>query len=116
VGASLADGDILVALDSRRTEPYVAYLAPDLSFRQPPRLLDRPEIAALIGSSPVAAICGDGLAAISDLIPPGFVQRPGDSDARAVLQLAGDPAGRFDLPADPHYLRPPDISQPKART
>ena len=37
------------------------------------------------------------------------------SDAKAVLRLAADPAGRFDLPPDPHYLRPPDISQPKPK-
>jgi tRNA threonylcarbamoyladenosine biosynthesis protein TsaB len=116
LGATTPDGDILVALDSRRAEPYVAHLAPDFSFCQTPRLLERAEIADLIAASSLAVICGDGLAAMSDLIPSGLLQRPGDSDATAVLRLASDPTGRFDLPADPHYLRPPDISQPKART
>ncbi len=108
-------GDILVALDSRRTEPYIARLTPDLAFRQPPRLLDRDEIADLLGAQGLAAICGDGLAGLSGLIPDALRQMPGGSDAKAVLHLACDPARRFDLPPDPHYLRPPDISQPKAR-
>lgn len=38
------------------------------------------------------------------------------SDAAAIARLAGDPARRFDLPPDPQYLRPPDISQPKIRS
>lgn len=113
-GISLA-GDILVVLDSRRAEPYLARLDPDLAFRQPPKLLDAGEIAAACAAPGLALACGDGLKVLAAQLPAGLTQKPGASDAVAVARLAADPAGRFALPADPHYLRPPDISQPKER-
>src|SRR5262249_19886949 len=45
-GGVIPAGDILVALDSRRAEPYLARLGPDLAFRQPPKLMDAAEIGA----------------------------------------------------------------------
>jgi tRNA threonylcarbamoyladenosine biosynthesis protein TsaB len=114
--ADIGRRDILVALDSRRAEPYLARLASDLGFRQPPRLLDMGEIAALLGQPELALICGDGLQNLSDLLPPGLRQVVAASDAAAIARLAADPARRFDLPPDPQYLRPPDISQPKIRS
>lgn len=106
--------DILVALDSRREEPFLARLTPDLGFRQQPKLLDRAAIAALLKEPDLALICGDGLAKLAGLIPDHLQQLPGGGDAGAVAKLASDPLQRFDLPPDPQYLRPPDISQPKA--
>jgi tRNA threonylcarbamoyladenosine biosynthesis protein TsaB len=111
----LPGGDILVALDSRRAEPYLARLGPDLTFRQSPKLMDAAEIAAACRVPGLALVCGDGLDALGSLLPAELSRRPGAADARAVARLAADPTRRFNLPADPHYLRPPDISQPKAR-
>lgn len=108
-----ADTDILVALDSRREEPFLARLRADLCFQQQPKLLDRAAIKDLLNDPRLTLISGDGLANIVDLIPPGLRQMPGGSDAKAVAILASDPQRRFDLPPDPQYLRPPDISQPK---
>jgi tRNA threonylcarbamoyladenosine biosynthesis protein TsaB len=107
--------DLLVALDSRRTEPYLARLSSDLVFRQPPKLLDMVEIEILLTQPDLALICGDGLQNLATLIPPGLPQFPAASDAALVARLAAQPARRFDLPPDPQYLRPPDISQPKVR-
>jgi tRNA threonylcarbamoyladenosine biosynthesis protein TsaB len=106
-------GDVLVALDSRRAEPYLARLTPDFAFRMPAKLLDLAEIATLVSDTTLAGICGDGLANLASLIPGALRQTPGASDAATIARLAADPAGRFDLPPDPQYLRPPDISQPK---
>ena len=113
--ADIGGRDILVALDSRRAEPYVARLASDLGFRQLPRLLDMAEIAVLLEQPDLALICGDGLQNLSGLLPVGLRQVAAASDAAAIARLAADPARRFDLPPDPQYLRPPDISQPKPR-
>lgn len=107
-------GDILVVLDSRRSEPYLARLAPDLAFRQPPKLLDAAELAAACRAPGLGLACGDGLGAVSSLLPATLPQRAGGGDAIAVAGLAADPARRFALPPDPVYLRPPDISQPKS--
>ncbi|HWU01011.1 MAG TPA: tRNA (adenosine(37)-N6)-threonylcarbamoyltransferase complex dimerization subunit type 1 TsaB, partial [Terriglobales bacterium] len=113
-------GDILVVLDSRRAEPYLARLGPDLAFRQPPKLMDAAEIAAACRLPGLALACGDGLDALAgvlagETLPAAVARLAGASDAVAVARLAADPAGRFNLPADPQYLRPPDISQPKER-
>jgi len=113
-------GDILVVLDSRRAEPYVARLGPDLAFRQPPKLMDAAEIAAACRAPGLALACGDGLDALAavlagETLPAAIGRLAVASDAVAVARLAADPAGRFNLPADPQYLRPPDISQPKER-
>ena len=106
-------GDILVALDSRRVEPYLAWLAPDLSFRRPPKLLNLDEIATLLAEPAIGAICGDAMQGLAAQIPAAWQRFAGDNTAAAIARLATDPARRFILPADPHYLRPPDISQPK---
>lgn len=114
-GGDVEAGDILVALDSRRAEPYLARLTADLAFRQPPKLLDMAEITALLIQPDLALICGDGLQNLAALLPATLRRIPAASDATAILRLAADPARRFDLSPDPHYLRPPDISQPKIR-
>ena len=106
-------GDILVALDSRRAEPYLAWLAPDLGFRQPPKLLSLDEIAPLLAEPAITSICGDAVAGLAAQVPATWRRLAGDNTAAAVARLAADPARRFALPADPQYLRPPDISQPK---
>jgi len=115
LAAEIPQGDILVVLDSRRVEPYLARLGPDLAFRQPPKLLDAAEIAAACRAPGLALCCGDGLDALAGALPAEISRRAGAGDAVAVARLAADPAGRFNLAADPHYLRPPDISQPKER-
>ena len=112
--AARAPGDLLVVLDSRRSEPYLARLAPDLAFRQPPKLLDAAELAAACQAPGLTLACGDGLAGLAAFLPATLPQRAGGGDAVAVARLAADPGQRFHLPPDPVYLRPPDISQPKA--
>lgn len=120
LASDIPAGDILAVLDSRRAEPYLARLGPDLAFRQPPKLMDADEIAAACRAPGLALACGDGLDALAalltgEILPAAIGRLAGASDAVAVARLAADPSGRFNLPADPHYLRPPDISQPKER-
>lgn len=120
---SPAAGDILVLLDSRRSEPYAAWLAPDLTFREPPLLADAAALAALLARASPALITGDGIAAAQAMLgdqaipgdhawPAASAVVPALADAGALLQLASDPAGRFRAPALPCYLRDPDVSLP----
>jgi tRNA threonylcarbamoyladenosine biosynthesis protein TsaB len=108
----------LTVLDSRRAEPYVALLGRDLSFLRPPALMSPAELQALIVETGITTVIGDGLAAVqtdgSASAPPQLV--PAATDAVTAARLAADPEHRFDLPAEPLYLRPPDISQPRATT
>lgn len=112
--AGTAAGDIIVLIDSRREEPFAAWLDSDLQFRAPPRFMTMAEIAALIAEARPAIVTGDGL----DLWPqdlPGSAQRiSAAADADAILRLAADSAARFGQKAAPLYLREPDVSLPKA--
>jgi tRNA threonylcarbamoyladenosine biosynthesis protein TsaB len=107
----------LVVLDSRRAEPYAALLGGDLSFLRPPALMTLEEIRALIREEAVAAVIGDGIAALQSGLageksPPALIEAA--TDAAIAAALAADPGHRFDLPPDPVYIRPPDISLPKS--
>ena len=107
-------GDIVVLLDSRRSEPYAASLDADLLFRVAPILLDEAALAALLAQAKPALITGDGLDLWQQGWPAGSRVLPMAADAVAILTLAADPAGRFGQPAQPCYLREPDVSLPRA--
>jgi tRNA threonylcarbamoyladenosine biosynthesis protein TsaB len=97
----------LVVLDSRRGELFAIELGADLRPLSP---------AALLTAEQIEARCRDGTvtlvadAALTQLAPLGG--HCAAADAVAVAELA---MTRPDLhqPADPIYLRPPDISKPK---
>lgn len=108
-GGPLAERN-LVVLDSRREELFVIELAADLRPLSAPALLTSEQIAARCRSGGMTLIAD---AELTVLAPLGGMRS--NLDAIAVAELA---ATRPDLhlPADPIYLRPPDVSQPKART
>ena len=100
----------LVVLDSRRSDLFAAELGPDLQLLAPAALLTAQEVEAHCASSGVSLIADAELtqfAALNGL--------SASADAVAVVELA---ASRPDLhlPAEPIYLRPPDVSQSKQRT
>ncbi len=107
-------GDILVLIDSRREEPYAARLGPDLTFRQPPRFMTLPEIAADIEAAPPALVTGDAVDLWPAPFPATVKRQPQAADARAILRLAADPDGRYAMKPAPLYLRAADVSVPKA--
>lgn len=100
----------LVVLDSRRAELFAVELGPDLQPLSESALLTAQEIALRCRSGDVTLIADAELTQFAALGGHGAT-----ADAVAVAELA---ATRPDLhhPAEPIYLRPPDISQPKART
>ena len=100
----------LVVLDSRRSELFAVELGADLAVLSPPALLTAEQVEARCKQ--------DGIALIADAALTRFAGLGGLSataDAVAVAELA---MTRPDLhqPAEPIYLRPPDISQPKPRS
>lgn len=107
-------GDMLVLIDSRREEPYVAHLDGDLQFRAPPQFMTMADIAALISSVQPGLVTGDGLDLWQAELPHGCQRIAAAADAESVLRLAADPAARFGRKAVPLYLREPDVSLPKA--
>ena len=99
----------LVVLDSRRGELFAIELGPDLRPLSPAALLTAEQVAARCGRAEVTLIAD---AELTQLAALGGLRA--SADAVAVAELA---ATRPDLhlPAEPIYLRPPDISQPKPR-
>lgn len=99
----------LVVLDSRRSELFAVELDADMMQLSPPALLTAEQIAARCRQG--------GVSLIADAELTGFAGLGGLSataDAVAVAALAMTRPG-LHLPAEPIYLRPPDISQPKPR-
>ncbi|WP_374652137.1 tRNA (adenosine(37)-N6)-threonylcarbamoyltransferase complex dimerization subunit type 1 TsaB [Dongia sp.] len=109
-----AAGDILVLIDSRRDEPYLARLDGALRFRQAPRFMTLGEIATDLADAPPAIVTGDGTALWRVSFPGGTEIAPAAADAEAILNLAADPLQRYAMKAVPLYLRAADVSQPKA--
>jgi tRNA threonylcarbamoyladenosine biosynthesis protein TsaB len=99
----------LVVLDSRRSELFAIELGPDLRLLSPAALLTADQVEARCRHGDVALIADAELTQLAAL-----GGRSASTDAIAVAELA---ATRPDLhqPAEPIYLRPPDISQPKPR-
>jgi tRNA threonylcarbamoyladenosine biosynthesis protein TsaB len=99
----------LVVLDSRRSELFAVELDADLRPRAPAELLSAEAIAARCKAGDVTLIADAELTQFA-----GLDGLSASADAIAVAELA---ATRPDLrqPAEPVYLRPPDISQPRSR-
>jgi len=111
---------LLAVVDSRRSEPYAQALdAVSLAPLGPPLIVTDAALIALVADMRPVFLVGDAAAALAARWPlsagagaPEFAALT--SDARGVACLAAAEDRRFDLPATPVYLRPPDISLPKA--
>ncbi len=100
----------LVVLDSRRSELFAIELGTDLAALSPPALLTAEQVEARCRHDRIALIADAELTRFAGLGGPSAT-----ADAVAVAELA---MTRPDLhqPAEPIYLRPPDISQPRPRS
>ncbi|PWC89114.1 peptidase [Azospirillum sp. TSH100] len=110
---------LLVAVDSRRTEPFLQLYDADLVSVGEPAMPDPAAIPGwldgLYPSGPLL-VAGDAAAALVPLLSgrADLAVASGDGlpDAAVVAALgAVRPAG---LPAEPLYLRPPDVTLPKS--
>ena len=107
------DGPLLAVLDSRREELFAAELDDALRPCGAPLLLLPEAIGALCRQRGLALVAEAELAQFAAPDFAGLVMRHANADAAAVAELA---ATRPDLhlPAEPIYVRPPDVSMPKA--
>ncbi|PWC32291.1 tRNA (adenosine(37)-N6)-threonylcarbamoyltransferase complex dimerization subunit type 1 TsaB [Azospirillum sp. TSO35-2] len=117
--AERAGRAVLVAVDSRRVEPFLQLFDGDLTPLGDPAMPDPAAIPAwldaLCPSGPLL-LAGDAAAALRPLLAgrPDLIMAAGDGlpDAAVVAALgASRPTG---LPVEPFYLRPPDVTLPKA--
>jgi tRNA threonylcarbamoyladenosine biosynthesis protein TsaB len=99
----------LVVLDSRRSELFAIELGADLAALSPPALLTVEQIEARCRDGGTALIADAELTRLA-----GLSGLSATADAIAVAELAMTRPD-LHLPAEPIYLRPPDISQPKPR-
>lgn len=99
----------LVVLDSRRSELFAVELDADLAQLSPPALLTAEQIEARCRQDGVSLIADAELTRFAGL---GGLSATADALAVATLAMTRP---ELRLPAEPIYLRPPDISQPKPR-
>lgn len=119
--AERAGRPLLVAVDSRRAEPYLQRFDPDLAPVGEPAMLPADAVAGWLdgwlagwAGAPLL-VAGDGAgplrAALAGRPGTAFAEGPGLPDAAvaAALGAAGDPG-----PAPrPLYIRPPDVTLPR---
>jgi len=109
---------ILVAVDSRRGPVFAQLFGPDRQKIGAPAQVERDALLDFVPDGPVA-IAGDGQGAFEALGQTRFlvltdhVRIRADAVARAAALLGPDGVDR--LPLSPLYLRPPDVTAPKAR-
>ncbi len=113
---------VLVAVDSRRSEPFLQLFHPDLTPFGEPAMLEPAAVpgwldgllAGEAGAVPLL-IAGDGAAALRPLLEGRadtiFAAGPGTPDAAVVAALGA--RREVGLPAQPFYLRAPDVSLPR---
>lgn len=115
--AERAGRALLVAVDSRRAEPYLQMFGPDLAPLGEPAMLEPAAVPGWLSPGPLL-VAGDGAAALRPLLEgrpdTAFATGPGLPDAAVVAALGA--ARAAGLPAQPFYLRPPDVSLPKAKS
>jgi tRNA threonylcarbamoyladenosine biosynthesis protein TsaB len=114
LGPGLRDGRrLFVALDSRREEHFLAELDDGLRIAGKPRIAGRSEIRESLRQAGPVILTGDAPILTEDGWPANILTSPAAPDAACVAMLAADPSRRFDLAAEPFYLRPPDVTPKK---
>ncbi|MDQ7249345.1 tRNA (adenosine(37)-N6)-threonylcarbamoyltransferase complex dimerization subunit type 1 TsaB [Dongia sedimenti] len=108
-----AGARLIVVLDSRRDEPFVAELGGDADFLRTPSVMSVAALDALVESAAPVLLCGDAPALERYRARDGIRVQMRAADAADVARLAADPERRFDLPPKPVYIRPPDVTMPK---
>ncbi|MBB3262964.1 tRNA threonylcarbamoyladenosine biosynthesis protein TsaB [Azospirillum sp. OGB3] len=111
---------VLVAVDSRRSEPFLQLFRPDLTPFGEPAMLEPVAVPGwldglLAGGAGPLLVAGDGAAALRPLLEgrseTAFAEGAGTPDAAVVAALGA--MRDVGLPAQPFYLRPPDVSLPR---
>jgi tRNA threonylcarbamoyladenosine biosynthesis protein TsaB len=104
-----------VLMDSRREEPFLVEIGTDDACRTTPKVTSVADFDAMLERAGPAIVTGDAPALLRGRahFPQQVRVLPRSPDAALVAALAADPDRRFDLPAKPVYIRPPDVTMPK---
>lgn len=107
---------VLVAIDSRRAEPFLQLFDEDLIPIGDPALLEPAAVADWLPAGPLL-VAGDAAVLLAPVLADrpdtAFAAGPGLPDAAVVADLGARRAEG--LPAQPLYLRAPDVTLPKAK-
>ncbi|HYG89024.1 MAG TPA: tRNA (adenosine(37)-N6)-threonylcarbamoyltransferase complex dimerization subunit type 1 TsaB [Azospirillum sp.] len=107
---------VLVAVDSRRAEPFLQLFDADLAPRGEPALLEPAAVPAWLPPGPLL-VAGDGAALLRPVLEGrtdvAFAAGSGLPDAAVVASLGAQRTQG--LPPQPLYLRAPDVTMPKAQ-
>jgi tRNA threonylcarbamoyladenosine biosynthesis protein TsaB len=106
---------LFALLDSRRDEPFLVELDAQLQFVAPPAVVTPDELDAILGVARPLILAGDAPAMGRYAQQGGMQLIQAAPHALAVARLAADPEHRYDLPPKPVYVRPPDVTMPKAK-
>lgn len=121
VAGEPVEGRLLIALDTKRSDFYVQFFAPDYKPLGPPQALPAAAVVELAGGGPSPLlVAGDAAGRVIEILAAAGVralaaQAPGLPDARRLAEIA---AGRWRPgqtlpPPMPLYLRPPDAKPPR---
>jgi tRNA threonylcarbamoyladenosine biosynthesis protein TsaB len=105
---------LFVLLDSRREEFFMAELDDGLRMVGNAVIANAAETRTLLRQAGAVVVTGDAPILTQGEWPSNVEISPAAPDAVSVAMLAADPAGRFDLPAKPVYVRAPDVTPAKA--
>jgi len=108
-----ADARLIVVLDSRREEPFVAEVGDGEQFLREPSVMTVAALDAFVKAAAPCILCGDAPALDRYQSMEGIRVERRAADATGVAMLAADPERRYDLPPKPVYVRPPDVTMPK---
>ena len=108
-----AETRLIIVLDSRREEPFVAELGLAADFLRAACVMTVAELDSYVKSAAPAVLCGDAPVLERYRAWDGIRLQMRNADASGVAFLAADPERRFDLPPKPVYVRPPDVTMPK---
>ena len=109
------DRRLFALLDSRREEPFLVELDSELRPVQPPAVVTTEALDEILAPARPLILAGDAPLMGRYAGQGGIRLMQTAPQALAVARLAADPGRRYDLPAKPVYVRPPDVTMPKQR-
>lgn len=114
------EGPLLVAMETKRADIYVQLFLPDGAVAAPPLAVEEADLTARLPEVPLV-VAGDAAArAMAVLNAAGreavLSEGPEHPDAAWVAMIGSERYAEATLvPAEPLYLRPPDVGPPKKR-
>jgi tRNA threonylcarbamoyladenosine biosynthesis protein TsaB len=109
------DRRLFALLDSRREEPFLVELDAELAFVQAPAVVTADALDEILAPARPLILAGDAPLMGRYAKQGGIRLMQTSPSALEVAALAADPERRFDLPPRPVYVRPPDVTMPKAK-